>query len=528
MEIDRRAFSAGLLSIGAFPMFSAMAAEPRRGGTLIYAVLGVPPTLDCHAATSYATMHYVSPHYSTLLKLDGEPPKVVGDLADDWSISPDQKTYTFRLHPNVTFHDGSPLTSKDVAVSLERIKNPPEGVLSARKLRFAIIDSIETPDPATVVIKLTEPSASFLGTLAEPWNTIYSAKKLAEDPKFPEKTVMGSGPFVFQEYVPGSHWVGKRFDNYFRSPMPYLDGFRAVTMTSSAFINALQGEQVMAEFRTVTPAQRDRLVQGLGDKINIVEGPFGSGQVFMFNCERKPFDDIRVRRALNIAVDRWGAAKAMARTVGMPYVGTLQRPGSDWAPSEAEMLKMTGLGNDAAAAKAEAKKLLADAGVSNLKIKLLNRNVAVPYTSIGVYLIDQWRQIGVDTEHVQVDIGPLEKSLQDGEFDAAIDFLTILDDDPSLTLNKYRSADKTANNPARYIDRKIDALFDQQDQERDPVKRKAIVRELETYLCDQSYMVPFLWQIRIVAMWSYVKGWKFTHHHFLGQDLSEIWLDRQA
>ncbi len=529
-SLGRRRFLAGsaataAMSLGDGVRFGALAQAPKRGGTLIYAVLGTPPTLDAHAATSYATMHYVSPHYSLLVKMEGEPPKIVGDLAIDWTVSPDGKTYTFRLHPEVYFHDGSRLTSEDVRASLERIRNPPPGVVSARQTRFGIIAAIEAPDPATVVIKLNVFSPAFLGTLAEPWNTIYSARKLAEDPRFPEKTVLGSGAFVFKEYVPGSHWVGERFDKYFRQGLPYLDGFRAVTMTSASFLNALQGGQVMAEFRTLTPLQRDRLVQALGSKITISEGVWGSADVFLFNTERKPFDDARVRRALNLAVDRWGAAVALGRSAGTPYVGTMQRPESAWAASEAETAAMTGFGRDAGKAKAEARQLLAEAGVKDLKIRMINRNTAVPYTSVGVYLVDQWKQIGVTAEHVQLDVAQLETSLASGDFDAAIDFITVVDDDPSLQLDRYRSRDKTLKNFSRYIDRKVDELYDRQDQERDPAKRRQDIREMEAYLCDQSYVVPFLWQIRIVGLWSCVKGWRFAHDIYRCMDLAEIWLD---
>src|SRR6185295_9949508 len=96
----------------------ATAQEPHRGGTLIYAVLGDPPTIDCHAASSFATMHYVSPHYSLLIKIDpNDPSKVVPDVAQSWAASDDKRSYTFKLRPDVTFHDGTPLTSQDVKAS---------------------------------------------------------------------------------------------------------------------------------------------------------------------------------------------------------------------------------------------------------------------------------------------------------------------------------------------------------------------------------------------------------------------------
>ena len=135
---------------------------PQRGGTLTFAVAAVdPPSYDIHATALYQAVHLLSPHYSTLLKLDpAHYPALIGDLAESWTVSPDQQTFTFRLRPNIRFHDGSPLTAADVKASYDRIRNPPPGVVSVRQGQFAIIDAIDTPDPLTVVIRLKSPSRS--------------------------------------------------------------------------------------------------------------------------------------------------------------------------------------------------------------------------------------------------------------------------------------------------------------------------------------------------------------------------------
>ena len=118
-----------------------------------------------------------------MLKFDAANyPQIVGDLAESWTVSPDRLTYTFKLRPNVLFHDGSKLTSADVKASYERIVHPPPGVVSARKVDYAAISSIDTPDPRTVVFHLQWPEAAMLANFASPWNCIYSAAKLAEDP----------------------------------------------------------------------------------------------------------------------------------------------------------------------------------------------------------------------------------------------------------------------------------------------------------------------------------------------------------
>src|SRR5436305_10367575 len=105
---------------------------PKRGGVLEFASTVEPGNYDCHGNTSFAFLHPIAPHYSTLLKFDpANYPQIVGDLAQSWEVSPDRQTYTFKLRPNVLFHDGSRLTSADIKASYQRIIHPPPGVTSS-------------------------------------------------------------------------------------------------------------------------------------------------------------------------------------------------------------------------------------------------------------------------------------------------------------------------------------------------------------------------------------------------------------
>jgi hypothetical protein len=169
-------------------------------------------------------------------------------------------------------------------------------VTSNRLPAFSQIDRIMAPDPLTVVITMKQVDASIMDTFASPWNSIFSAARLAQDPAFPVRNVMGSGPFRFVEHVAGSHWVGERFDGYFRQGQPYLDGFRAITMTPSAMVNALSGRQILAEFRGFTPNERDRIVRALGQDAQVHESSWMLHMIVSFNNERAPFNDPRVRR----------------------------------------------------------------------------------------------------------------------------------------------------------------------------------------------------------------------------------------
>src|SRR5262245_43738683 len=134
----------GFIAIFAFTIagatLSAQAQQPKRGGTLQFAISAETPHYDCHGSDTYATLHFAAPFYSTLLRFNlPKFPEVEGDLAQSWTVAPDLMTYTFKLHQGVKFHDGTPLTSADVKATYDRLRDPPQGVVSTRKATFADI-----------------------------------------------------------------------------------------------------------------------------------------------------------------------------------------------------------------------------------------------------------------------------------------------------------------------------------------------------------------------------------------------------
>ena len=503
----------------------AAAQEPARGGTLVFGInSGDPPTYDCHQSALFPIIHLLTPHYSNLLKIDtANYPKLIGDLAQSWTVADDAKTYTFKLHANVKFHDGSPFSAADVKASYDRIRNPPQGVISVRQGLVADIDTIETPDPLTVIFRLKRPNRALIYAFGNPFNCIYSAAKLKENPLFPVRNVLGTGPFRLVEHVAGSHWSGERFKDYFKSELPYLDGFRGAFTQGAALINALQGGQIMADFRSVTTADRDRLVAALGDRITVHESPWLNVLLVTFNTRKPPFNDPRVRKALSLTIDRWKAAEVLPRSSIMRYVGSFTRPGSEFGAREEDLVKMPGFSKDIEASRAEAKALLAAAGVPNLKVRLINRTVSNLYIPAGIYIIDQWRQIGVETEHVQANETLYNNSMNEGTFDVALDFQGDSVDEPTYQFARHLSVDLSSNR-GRYTDRAIDELFERQKDETDPKMRYMAVRAFEWRMLEEAYTVPLLWWQRIVVMRSNVKGWGMTPSHLIGQDLETVWL----
>jgi peptide/nickel transport system substrate-binding protein len=520
---------------------SAPAASPaggekaQTGGTLTFIVNAEPPSFDGHRETTFALLHPIAPHYSLLYKFDpSNLTKVVPDVAaSDPTVSADKLTVTVKLRTDVKFHDGSTMTSADVVATYQKIIFPPTGVLSPRAGAYAAVETITATDPSTVTFKLKYPSASFLTNLASPWNFIYSAEKLKTDIHWYEKNVMGTGPFTYVSNTKGSDWVGKKNPTYFGkdkdgTQLPYLDGYKALIITdATAEVNAIRSKQAMIEFRGFTPQQRDDLSRALPNDLAIQEAPWICVNYVVPNTKVKPFDDVRVRQALTLAIDRYAGGEALSKTTIVKDVGGLMRPKGPFAMSDADLAKIRGFGKDPAAAKAEAKKLLADAGQSNLTFKFLNRNITTPYEPVAVFLIDQWKQIGVTATHDVKETSAYQADLRAGNFQVALDFNCDFLDEPDLQLAKFQSAGKLGKglNFAFYDDTKLDGMLDAQSRETDPAKRLKLVGDIERYSMDEmAYQYPVLWWYRIVPYLSVVRGWKIGSNHYTNQDLTSVWL----
>ena len=197
---------AAILATG--PAIAANTGEltPKRGGTLTYMIpADAPPSLDGHREATYAMVHTVAPFYSVLMRVNPENPADTTQFVCDLCTSipkptDDGKTYTFKIRTDVKFHDGTPLTAADVAASWHEIIFPRPGVLSARQNWYSVVNSVESPDPTTVVFHLKYATSTFLPSLADPYAFIYPKTILDRDPHWFEQHVMGSGPFKFVSY----------------------------------------------------------------------------------------------------------------------------------------------------------------------------------------------------------------------------------------------------------------------------------------------------------------------------------------
>jgi peptide/nickel transport system substrate-binding protein len=522
---------------GAFAISVASAAgaseEPKKGGILKFVVPDEPPSFDGHKETTFALIHPVAPFYSVLVRVDPDNPASLTDFTCDLCTempapTDDGKTYTFKIRKGVKFHDGTPLTAKDVEASFQRIVFPKDPSYSARKAQFSMVESVTAPDDETVVFRLKYPSGGFMALLATPYNFIYAKAKLDQDQRWYEKNVMGSGPFVFDSREAGAVIRGKRNPNYYHAGKPYLDGFEAIfAKTQTLRVQAIRGDQAAIEFRGLPPKSRDDLVAALGKDITVQESTWNCVLLVTPNSEKKPFDDARVRRALSLAVDRWGGAEALSKIAVVKPVGGIVFPGHPLAASKEELSQIAGYGADIKKSREEAKRLLKEAGAEGLKFTMHNRGVDQPYTIVGTWLIDQWRQVGLTVEQKVDATGPFYAALNSGSFDVTLDFNCQSVVNPLIDTAKFLPSDVAGDQYGRFKDEELKKMYDAMNRTGDVAEQKRIMRAYEKrVLDDEAHNLITLWWYRIIAHRSYLKGWKISASHYLNQDLSGVWLDK--
>ena len=339
---------------------------------------------------------------------------------------------------------------------------------------------MEAPDPHTVVFKLKLPSGSLLADLASPWNVIFPKKYLDKDPNYFKKNVMGSGPFKFKGYTRGSTFEGERNPDYFVKDRPYLNGYKFFISTeTSVRAAAIRSGRAYVEFRDLplaeVEASRSSWATRSWSRRPRMIGHFG----IAINNNAKPFSDIRVRKALTLGIDRYTAGKVLYPLTGLRDAGAFMRPGTEWAMSPAELEKFPGFWRDVEKSRAEAKKLLAEAGYPNgFKVVLKNRNVKLPYQDFAVYTIQEWRKIGIEAEHRPLETATWFADGRDqGNFELMVCPAGAYIDDPDQLLYRYTTGSPRTGAASRTP--RIDDLYSRQARTLDPAERRKLVIELQ-------------------------------------------------
>ena len=241
----------------------------------------------------------------------------------------------------------SPLTAADVAASWHEIIFPPQGVLSARQTTSSMVDKVEAPDPTTVVFRLK------FATDCVPAGARRSlCLHLCQGDPRPGSALVreerdGLRPVQFVSYDIGQSIKGVRNPDYYHKGLPYLDGFIGIFATSrSVRVEAIRADRAAIEFRGLPPSASNELQARTRRQDHGADDDWNCGNLITPNEQRKPFDDVRVRRALLLAIDQWHGAPALAKIANVHTVGGIVFPGSPLAATKEELQKLAGFWPD--------------------------------------------------------------------------------------------------------------------------------------------------------------------------------------
>src|SRR5215813_8375115 len=527
---------ADLVREGALALAAAHGEKPRYGGTFLSAGNEEVPFYDLHQTSLGGIFAALSPAYNCLIRTSPYDPRsldLIPELADTWDIGDGGKTIAFHLHKGVKWHDGTPFSSADVKYTIERIMNPPKGMVSPRGPVFAaIIERVEAPDPDTVVIYGKGPSGLLLPLFANGWNVIIPKHIAEKDPVNALKTtVMGTGPFRLKEPPTSSLWKYERNPEYFQKDRPFLDALEIHLVTDpQALVAALLSKRVF--WSDVIPhlnMDRDRSQATVQQNPHLVRS---SGSVVVvehltLQTEKPPFDDLRVRQALSEALQReafgeWGTQSGA--------VGTGNYPLGPWGMPKEMRNQLMGYGPDMAKRIAHAKALLAAYEQEKGKIdwKKLKAQCAtnVKFTCENGQVMQQLlKKINVHIELQPMILSQLRGNEVSGNYLMSLSGAALNFDDPidvfgQLFVTKGGRWYQRRSLPA------LDTLFAQQTFIVEPEARKQVVWEMDALAMNDAAYLILMWPEFYHVRWDFVKGWTLTPNLWsTNARMDTVWLD---
>jgi peptide/nickel transport system substrate-binding protein len=520
-----------LLALAASSAWGASPA-PKTGGVLNAMHREDPPSLSIHEEATISVSWGMMPCYSNLvlfnpLRGQESPATIQGELAEKWAWRDDGKSLVFTLRKGVRWHDGQPFTSRDVKYTFDLVRGAP-GVsglrLNPRKVWYAQIQSIDTPDPTTVVFRLKRPQPSLLMLLASGYSPVYPAHIPAADLR---TRCVGTGPFKLKEYRPGELIELVRNPDYFMKGRPYLDGIRFIIIKERATrIAALQtGRLDVTMPQEGGKSAAEQLKKAVPSMV-VVEVSQSINDNLLTNFKKPPFTDARVRRALSLSIDRRSYVQAVRQGGGAVGASMLPRPWGVWGLAPEELAALPGSG-DPAKQKAEARQLLAEAGFGpGRPLRLVVSTRAIPqYIDMATFVLDQMKQIGVDATLEQVESAVWFAKLTRGEYELGANLTGVSVDDPDA--NFYENyVCGSPRNYSLYCNPEVDRMIDEQSQTLDQVKRRRLVAEVQKRLELEGARPILGWSNDYYAMWPYVKNLVPHQSVYNYARFQDVWLDR--
>jgi peptide/nickel transport system substrate-binding protein len=531
MRSVRTLAAAVLLLLPAYHVASA--AEPKQGGILRVYHRDSPGSASIHEGATYSVNIPFMPIYNNLVVFDqnvaqNSVESIVPDLAESWAWSGDNKKLTFKLKQGVKWHDGKPFTSADVKCTFDMLMGKSEQKFrqNPRKSWYDQVDTVTTNGDFEASFNLKRPQPALLSLLASGYTPVYPCHA---SPAEMRTKPIGTGPFKFVEFKANESIKLVRNENYFKKGLPHLDGieFTIIPNRSTAILGFISGKFDMTFPTEVSiPMLKDVKAQ-MPNAVCVVE-PNNVSTNIIVNSSAPPFDNLDIRRALALALDRKAFITIMFEGQGDIGGTMLPAPGGLWAMPNEMLETIPGYGPDINANREEARKLMQKAGYGpdkHLAVKVSTRNIPV-YRDPAVILIDQIKSIYIDAELDVVDTAQWFPKIARKDYALGLNLTGNAVDDPDQSFYENYSCG-SERNYTNYCNKEIEKLFDQQSMETDVAKRKKLVWEIDKKL-QEDVARPIIFHSRTGSCWQpYVKGITImVNSSYNGYRYEDVWLDK--
>jgi peptide/nickel transport system substrate-binding protein len=503
----------------------------KSGGVLRVTHRDSPASMSIHEEGTISVVMPMMGVFNNLVMFDQHAPQnslegIVPDLATSWKWSEDGKTLTFALRKGVTWHDGKPFTAADVKCTFDllgdRAKDPLR--VNFRKGWYANIDSVTVNGDDEVVFNLKRPQRAILSLLASGFTPIYPCHV---PPREMRRSPIGTGPFKFVEYRGNQGIKVTRNPNYWKPGLPYLDGieFTIIPNRSTAILAFVAGSfDLFFPYELTVQLVGDVKAQMPSAVCDI--SPMNVAANVLMNPV-PPFDDLDVRRAVAMALDRKSFIDIL--TEGRGDIGAAMQPLPEgrWGMPEAMRRELPGYDPDVGKSREKARAIMTAHGFGpdkRLKLKLSTRNLPT-YRDASVILISQLKEIFIDAELETVETANWVPKLIRRDYQLAVSQVGNGVDDPDQGYpENYACGSRTYMD---YCNKEIDGLIARQSVEWDQEKRKQIAWEIDRKLTYDAVR-PMIYYMRGGTCWRpEVKNLTImVNSIYNGWRMEDVWLDR--
>ncbi|QIE56746.1 ABC transporter substrate-binding protein [Pikeienuella piscinae] len=514
--MDRREFliAGGVagIALGMAPV-RAQSGTIKRGGTITVARTDEALSLDPFVVSDNGSIYNIAQICEPLIMADETGRGLVPGVAESWTEAEDGLSIEFTIRDGIKFNNGAPVTVEDVIFSLTKVSDPQ----GSYGFAFNPLSSIDKIDDRTVKLTLSTPYAALKSALSLFAASIVSKEAYEKDPEAFGQAPVATGPFMVESYVRGTQVVMVRNPHYWMNgedgePLPYVDKavLKYVPESNSRVLGLQNGDY---DTSLAMPLNQAASVDDM-DGVSLEVSPSFRLDYVYLNHGKAPFDDPKVRLAVNYAANRDAIMKAV-------YFGFGEIPNS-YMPKVA-------FWSDAVEPipfdMATAKQLVEESNYDGTPIQLMVDTGNASFRTAATILQQGWQQAGLNVEIVEYDVGTAFSMTEQGEFQAYVSYITSdINDDDELASIQAEGTGATRAFFSNYNDDEVNKLLSQARQESDREKRAELYARVQDKVYHAGYSVPLNFLPYVNGYHDYVRNWRNITVGWWW--LRDMWLDK--